>query len=179
ANTRLVAVNLHAADDGETVVADHTITIKAVIGEMKYDVTHFTAKAGQTLKIIFENPDHMQHNLLILKPGSLEKVGNAADALAKQPNGVEMQYIPATQDVLFSTPLVNPEERYELTLTVPEVPGDYPYACTFPAHWRIMQGVMKVTKYRGRNWYKGATFPPRIRIGCEKMGNDYFMCGFS
>lgn len=146
ANTRLVVVNLHAASEGETVVADNTITIKAVIGEMKYDVTNFTAKAGQTLKIIFENPDHMQHNLLILKPGSLEKVGEAADALAKQPNGVEMQYIPATPDVLFSMPLVNPEERYELTLTVPDTPGDYPYVCTFPGHWRIMHGVMKVTK---------------------------------
>ncbi|MGV3764051.1 PVC-type heme-binding CxxCH protein [Parapedobacter sp.] len=145
ANTRLVAVNLHAAEGGGTVVADNTITIKAVIGEMKYDVTHFTAKAGQTLKIIFENPDHMQHNLLLLKPGSLEKVGEAADALAKQPNGVEMQYIPATPDVLFSMPLVNPEERYELTFTVPDTPGDYPYVCTFPGHWRIMHGVMKVT----------------------------------
>ncbi|MFB2119247.1 PVC-type heme-binding CxxCH protein [Parapedobacter sp. 2B3] len=145
-NARLVVVNLHAAEEGETVVADHTITIKAVIGEMKYDVTNFAAKAGQTLKIIFENPDHMQHNMLILKPGSLEKVGEAADALAKQPNGVEMQYIPATPDVLFSTPLVNPEERYELTITVPDTPGDYPYVCTFPGHWRIMHGVMKVTK---------------------------------
>lgn len=146
ANTRLVAVNLHAAQGGETVVADRTITIKAVIGEMKYDITNFTAKAGQTLKIVFENPDHMQHNLLVLKPGTLEKVGEAADELAKQPNGVEMQYIPATSDVLFSTPLVNPEERYELTLTVPDTPGDYPYVCTFPGHWRIMHGTMKVTK---------------------------------
>src|SRR5690606_2164863 len=102
-NTRLVAVNLHAAEAGEMVVADNTITIKAVIGEMKYDVTNFSARAGQTLKIIFENPDHMQHNMLILKPGSLERVGEAADELAKQPTGVEMQYIPATPDVLFST----------------------------------------------------------------------------
>lgn len=146
ANARLVVVNLHATEEGETLVADNTITIKAVIGEMKYDVTNFTAKAGQTLKIIFENPDHMQHNLLVLKPGSLEKVGEAADALAKQPNGVEMQYIPATPEVLFSTPLVDPEGRYELTFTVPDTPGDYPYVCTFPGHWRIMHGVMKVTK---------------------------------
>src|SRR5690606_39928205 len=125
---------------------DQSITIKAVVGEMKYDITGFTAKAGQTLKLIFENPDHMQHNLLILKPGTLEKVGQAADELAKQPNGVEMQYIPATPDVLFSTPLVNPADRYELTFTVRSTPGEYPYVCTFPGHWRIMQGVMRVTR---------------------------------
>ncbi|MBK1438712.1 ThuA domain-containing protein [Parapedobacter sp. ISTM3] len=145
-NTRLVIVNTHDVGEGEAVAADESITIKAVIGEMKYDVTNFTAKAGQTLKIIFENPDHMQHNLLVLKPGTLDRVGQAADDLAKQPNGVELQYIPNTPDVLFSTPLVNPEERYELTFTVPTTPGDYPYVCTFPGHWRIMQGVMRVTR---------------------------------
>ena len=25
----------------------------------------------------------------------------------------------------------------------PEKPGDYPFLCTFPAHWRIMHGVIK------------------------------------
>ncbi len=145
-NARLVVVNTEQIAEEAALVADESITIKAIVGEMKYDVTTFTAKAGQTLKIVFENPDHMQHNLLILKPGSLEKVGAAADALAKQPNGVESQYIPATPDVLFSTPLINPEERHELTFKVPDSPGDYPYVCTFPGHWRIMHGVMKVTR---------------------------------
>ncbi|WP_188504337.1 PVC-type heme-binding CxxCH protein [Parapedobacter pyrenivorans] len=144
-NARLVIVNTQEEGQDDAVVAENSITIKAIIGEMKYDITNFTAKAGQTLKIVFENPDHMQHNLLILKPGTFEKVGQAADELAKQPNGVEMQYIPATPDVLFSTPLVNPADRYELTFTVPATPGDYPYVCTFPGHWRIMHGVMKVT----------------------------------
>lgn len=144
-NARLVVVNLGGEEQAESVAADEEITIKAIVGEMKYDVANFSAKAGKTLKIIFENPDHMQHNLLILKPGSLEKVGEAADQLAKQPDGVELQYIPASDNVLFSTPLVNPEERYELTFTVPSTPGEYPYVCTFPGHWRIMHGVMTVT----------------------------------
>lgn len=144
-NARLVIVNTQEAGQETAVVADNAVTIKAIIGEMKYDVTNFTVKAGQTLKIVFENPDHMQHNLLILRPGTFEKVGEAADELAKQPNGVEMQYIPATPDVLFSTPLVNPDDKYELTFTVPATPGDYPYVCTFPGHWRIMHGIMKVT----------------------------------
>ena len=144
-NARLVMVNLQEQGAEAVIAADNTITIKAIIGEMKYDVTNFSAKAGQTLKIVFENPDHMQHNLLILKPGTFETVGAAADELAKQPDGVEMQYIPAMPDVLFSTPLVNPDSRYELTFTVPSTPGDYPYICTFPGHWRIMNGIMKVT----------------------------------
>ncbi len=143
-NARLVVLGAEQA--AETVQADEVIVIKAIVGEMKYDKARFSAKSGATLKIIFENPDHMQHNLLILKPGSLERVGQAADELAKQPNGVEMQYIPNSPDILFTTPLVNPDEKYELTFTVPSAPGEYPFICTFPGHWRIMHGIMEVTK---------------------------------
>ena len=145
-NARLVIVNTKLPEVAEVGAVDGVVTIKPIVGEMKYDVTRITAKAGETLKIIFENSDHMQHNLLILKPGTLEKVGAAADELAKQPNGVELQYVPNTPDVLFNTPLVDPEGRYELVFKVPDTPGDYPFICTFPGHWRIMQGVMKVTK---------------------------------
>ena len=88
----------------------------------------------------------MQHNLLIIKPGSLERVGQAADEMAKSPTGSEQQYIPNMGEVLFSTPLVDPESTYELTIKVPDTPGDYPFVCTFPGHWRIMNGVMTVVK---------------------------------
>lgn len=143
---RLVIVNKTASDMEDAKTVDREVVIKTIVGEMKYDVTNIDAKAGQTLKIVLENTDHMQHNLLVLKPGTLEKVGQAADELAKQPNGVELQYIPNTADVLFSTPLVDPENRYEGVFKVPDTPGDYPYVCTFPGHWRIMQGMLHVTK---------------------------------
>jgi len=139
-------MNKADASEGKTVEADKVLKIKAIVGEMKYDITNFTAKAGSNLKIIFENPDHMQHNLLILKPGSLDRVGQAANKLATQNNAIELQYIPNTPDVLFSSSLVDPDGSYELNIKVPSEPGDYPFACTFPGHWRIMNGVMKVTK---------------------------------
>ncbi len=143
-NARLVV--LGAEVETVAIDADEAITIKSIVGEMKYDKPAFSAKAGTALKLIFDNPDHMQHNLLILKPGTMERVGQAADELAKQPNGVELQYIPNSSDILFSTPLVNPGERYELTFKVPSTPGKYPFICTFPGHWRIMNGVMTVVK---------------------------------
>ena len=143
-NARLVVVSNAVETTEIQKEAEDEIVIKAIIGEMKFDVTRFSAKAGKNLKIIFENPDHMQHNLLVLKPGSLERVGAAADALAKQANGAELQYIPASPDVLFSTPLVDPDQKHELIITVPSTPGEYPIVCTFPGHWRIMNGVMVV-----------------------------------
>jgi uncharacterized protein len=41
---------------------------------------------------------------------------------------------------------VNSDGNYKLTFKVPEIVGDYPYVCTFPGHWSIMNGVMKVVK---------------------------------
>ncbi|WP_197091546.1 PVC-type heme-binding CxxCH protein [Sphingobacterium endophyticum] len=145
-DARLVAMNKSSASQTETTLADKEIKIKTVINKMEYDVNNFSVKAGSTLKIVFENPDHMQHNILILKQGSLERVGKAADELATQQNAAELQYIPNSTDVLFSTPLVDPGKTFELNIKVPNQVGDYPFACTFPGHWRIMNGVMKVTK---------------------------------
>ncbi|TCK85705.1 plastocyanin/azurin family copper-binding protein [Albibacterium bauzanense] len=128
------------------IVADEVITIKIVPGEMRFDKTKFSVKAGTTVKVVVENPDFMQHNLLILKPGSLDKVGNAADALAGMANGAELQYVPKIPEVLYSTPLLNQGDKFELTVKVPNVAGEYPFVCTFPGHWRMMSGIMTVTK---------------------------------
>jgi putative membrane-bound dehydrogenase-like protein len=145
-NARFIAVKGAEKEEVKEVKVDQSIVIKAVVGQMKYNVKEFSVKAGQTIKIIFENPDHMQHNLLVIKPGTLNKVGALADQMALLSNAAELAYVPNSPDVLHATPLLNPEEKYELTFKVPDTPGNYPFVCTFPGHWRIMFGNMKVTK---------------------------------
>jgi len=130
----------------KVIAAEDVITIKVVVGEMRFDKAKFAVKAGTTVKIVVDNPDFMQHNFLLLKPGTLEKVGNAADALAGMANGAELQYVPKIPEVLASTPLLNQGEKFELTVKVPATPGDYPFVCTFPGHWRMMHGIMTVTE---------------------------------
>jgi len=125
---------------------DKTIILRVVKDVMKYDQTLLTAKAGSLLRIDFRNPDFMQHNLLVLKPGTMNKVGDAADKLAQDPNGSKMQYVPKMPEVVAFTPLVNPQSSYVLTFRVPDQAGDYPFVCTFPGHWRIMNGILRVTK---------------------------------
>jgi azurin len=110
---------------------------------MQYDKKLITAKAGQKVVINLENPDGMQHNLLIIKPGTLQKVGKAADELLTNPKAAEMQYVPKIPEVLCSTRLVNSGETITLEFTEP---GDYPYVCTFPGHWRGMNGILRVTR---------------------------------
>ena len=125
-------------------IIDQTINISVIKNQMKYDLTEFTVKAGSTIKINFINVDYMQHNLLILRPGSKERVGAAADKIAMDPNGAELNYVPKMYEVLHATPLVNPQKTFSMTINVPDNVGDYPYICSFPGHWRIMNGVMKV-----------------------------------
>lgn len=103
-------------------------------------------KAGTQVRLIFENPDNMEHNLLILAPGSVQEIGTLADEMAAQQGAVAKHYIPESDKVLFHTKLLGPNSEEELTFTAPTEPGDYPYLCTFPGHWRIMQGVLTVSK---------------------------------
>jgi plastocyanin len=120
------------------------IKIKTIKNEMKYDLTEFVVKAGSKVEIVFENNDFMQHNLLVLEQGSTIRVGAAADKLAQNPQGAEKAYVPDIPEVLHATAMVNPNEIAVLKFTAPTKPGDYPYICTFPGHWQIMQGIMKV-----------------------------------
>jgi azurin len=120
------------------------IKISTIKEAMKFSLKEFSVKPGQSVEIAFENPDAMQHNMVITKPGMLEKVGRAGDAMMKDPKGADKNYVPAIAEVLFSTPLVNPGQNYTLKFKAPTSAGDYPFVCTFPGHWSIMNGVMKV-----------------------------------
>jgi azurin len=122
------------------------ITLSVVKDLMQYSKKLITVKAGQKVIIELENPDGMQHNMVISKPGTMQKVGAAADALARDPKGAEKHYVPAIPEVLYSTKLINSEESASLKFTAPAQSGDYPFMCTFPGHWRGMNGIMRVVK---------------------------------
>ena len=122
------------------------IDLKVVKDIMQYDKKRISVKAGQQVTIRLENPDGMQHNLLIVKPGTLAKVGAAADAMVRDPKASQMQYVPKVPEVLFATKLVSPGETVVLRFKAPAISGEYPFVCTFPGHWRGMNGIMQVTK---------------------------------
>ena len=120
------------------------VKIKSIREMLQFDVKNFTVKAGKTVEIVFENPDAMQHNIVIGKPKSLEKIGKAADKMITDPEGANKNYVPNIPEILFSSGLVNPDQNIRMRFTAPTKAGNYPYVCTFPGHWRIMNGVMKV-----------------------------------
>jgi putative membrane-bound dehydrogenase-like protein len=122
------------------------IELKVIPEMLQFDKTLLTAKAGEKLVINLENPDGMQHNLLVIKVGTLQKVGKAADEMLSNPKAADLQYVPKMPEVLHATKLVNPGETVTLEFTAPSVPGDYPFVCTFPGHWRGMNGILRVSK---------------------------------
>ena len=120
------------------------IRIEAVAAQMKFDLARFTVAAGETVVIELVNKDEMPHNLVVGKEGALETVGLAADKMAALPDAFARSFVPATPEVLFSIRLLQPGETLQARFTAPTKPGNYPFICTFPAHWRTMNGVIEV-----------------------------------
>jgi azurin len=136
-----VLANAHTVDNEPNATK---LELGVVPDVMKYDRTELTVRAGARARLVFKNNDHMQHNMVIVRPGTLDAVGALADQLLADPQAMARNFVPASPDVLFSTPLVNPGETFELRFTAPTQPGRYPFVCTFPGHWRIMQGTLVV-----------------------------------
>ena len=132
------------ADEAEQ--PDQTFELHAVRQQLAYDQTELVAEPGALIEIVFTNDDLMQHNVVISAPGSFEEVGQAADALMQSPQGAEQEYVPDLPAVLAATALVDPGETVRLRFRAPEESGDYPYICTFPGHWRLMNGILKVVE---------------------------------
>jgi azurin len=113
---------------------------------MKYSVTRIEAKAGEQLKIVLTNTgsqpkEVMGHNWVLLKAGSDSAAFAATATSAKDTN-----YIPATlkDQIIAYIDLLGPRKSGEVTFTVPAA-GEYPFLCTFPAHFQVgMKGTLVV-----------------------------------
>ncbi|NJL76774.1 MAG: hypothetical protein HC892_18910 [Saprospiraceae bacterium] len=122
---------------------DQTINVGTKSG-MRFDVAEITAKAGSKIKLVFNNPDDMMHNLLIVKPNTSDQVAQAAIDLGLQ--GSALGYVPNTDQVLFHTNLLGPNSSDIIYFVAPNALGNYGFICTFPGHGQSMRGVLKVVK---------------------------------
>ncbi|WP_411846464.1 PVC-type heme-binding CxxCH protein [Roseibacillus persicicus] len=131
---------LQAAQDLKLRVA----TITSVPDQLRFAESRVEVEAGVPLELQFHNEDGLKHNVVIGAPGSLETMGNAVDASLSDPNSMARDWIPQIDEVLFHTPMADGEEMVVARFQVPETPGEYPYICTVPGHWRVMKGVLVV-----------------------------------
>lgn len=121
--------------------------IRTVREQMRFDTPRIVVEPGKAIEITLENADFMPHNLVIVRPGTREKVGEAA-ALMKpdQVDGRGRAFVPDTVDVISATKLLDAGQRQTLSLTVPNEEGEDEYVCTFPGHYQLMWGKLIVTK---------------------------------
>ncbi|MEX2581066.1 MAG: DUF6797 domain-containing protein [Verrucomicrobiales bacterium] len=119
------------------------IDITAAVG-LQYEEKEIHAKPGEALSIAFRNLDTIPHNWVLADIGSLQAVGREADLMLADPGAAKKHHVPETDMVLHYTPMLNHNRRYLLNFTAPEQPGRYPYLCTYPGHWAVMNGVLVV-----------------------------------
>ncbi len=120
------------------------VVIRPVPHQMVYDRRRIVVEAGKPVEILFENVDIMPHNLVITAPGAMAEVGQLAEGMG--PSGEERGYVPSSPRVLWATRLLLPGQFEKLRFIAPKAPGRYPYVCTFPGHWLVMNGVMEVVE---------------------------------
>ena len=114
---------------------------------MQFDLKSFDVKAGEKVELTFKNIGKipkiaMGHNLVILKKG-ISAIAFGQKALGAGANATNALPDSVKGDTITATKLLGPDESETITFTAPEA-GDYEYVCTFPGHFAMMRGVMKV-----------------------------------
>ncbi|MBU3728753.1 MAG: hypothetical protein FGM37_05825 [Phycisphaerales bacterium] len=134
-----------ARPEGSARFAVRRVAMATVPSRMAYDTTEFSVAAGTPVCITMSNPDTLQHNLLVVAPRALSEIGIAGDKMGETAAGKACHFTPDSPKVLAVMGLVDPGASGEVWFVAPAKPATYPYVCTYPGHWRTMNGKMKVT----------------------------------
>ena len=114
---------------------------------MKFNLARFEVKAGQDVTVSLTNMGTMPkaamgHNWILLQKGADLKAFADAAVMA-----AATDYIPASLagQIIAHTKLLGPKQTDEIKFKAPTEPGEYPFLCSFPAHFLTgMKGVMVV-----------------------------------
>ncbi len=111
---------------------------------LSFDTPSFLALPGEPIRLTLVNPDVVPHNWALLSPDSLDLVGNLTNRYIADPDAPLRHYVPDVPQVISFTDIVSPGSEFSIFFRAPEEPGRYPYLCTFPGHWSVMNGMMVV-----------------------------------
>jgi putative heme-binding domain-containing protein len=103
-----------------------------------------TARPGEPIRLTFSNPDVVPHNWALIRPGALARFGDLVNKIVAEPDAVVRQYIPRSGDLIAYTDIVGPQEQFSIFFRAPGEKGRYPFLCTFPGHWMVMNGELVV-----------------------------------
>jgi putative heme-binding domain-containing protein len=121
------------------------ISREVLTGEnLSFQTPHLEVQAGQPVRLTLKNLDSVPHNWVLLQPDSLSRVGQLANQLLADPTAGQKQYVPPSEDVICYTDVIGPGQSFTIYFQAPDRPGRYPFLCTFPGHWMVMNGILQV-----------------------------------
>lgn len=122
-------------------------TVETAQGDSYLLLESIDAKPGEKIRIRLTTKSQlpaqaMSHNWVLLqKSADPAAFANAATGAS------DNDYIPSdmSDQIIAHTAMAGGGETVEVTFTVPEETGDYPYLCSFPAHFSAgMKGMLNV-----------------------------------
>ena len=156
------------------------LMLDAPEGIMRFGQTQLHAFAGQDITVFFENLHPDLHNAVFLQPGDMQPFGQALDAYMADPEAIANEYIPPAEQprVIGSTGVLEMGETKEFSLGALPA-GDYPFVCSVPGHWAVMQGMLTVTEPpplprndAGWTWQGSSTTPIVYLAGSMSRGRQ-------
>lgn len=126
--------------EGDTMVV-HIQTLKE---QMRYDRKAFAVGPGMKVKVVFSNPDAMDHNMIFVQPGAGAQVALAAMMLGA--DGIKKNWTPESDKIFAGSKMLSMGMKETIEFTAPKELGKYEYICTYPGHYQLMNGVMHVVE---------------------------------
>lgn len=97
------------------------------------------------MSLAFRNGDPgMPHNVAVVRADAIDEFGEQSMQLASNPRAIATHYVPDDPRELCFSPILQPGDSYTLYFEAPNEPGEYRLVCTYPGHWRVMQGSLFV-----------------------------------
>jgi azurin len=128
--------------DEQVLAAIERIELDAIAG-LQYAQKELRVKPGSKVALTFRNLDpSMPHNVAIVQPDRLTAIMDASMKLASSPKGVAQHYVPNDKGVIAMSPILQSGNSYVIYFRAPRKLGTYPFLCTFPGHWQVMQGKL-------------------------------------
>lgn len=127
---------------GASAKGQNVVTISGD-DQMKFDKKTIKVKAGQKVKLTLKHTGKMKaevmgHNFVLLKKGT-----DASAFATKAVAAKDQQYIPPDMkdSVLAYTKVIGGGQSDTIEFVAPPA-GSYPFLCSFPGHFAMMQGEL-------------------------------------
>ena len=106
--------------DEKVLSAISKLKIDTVAG-LAFEPKKLQVKAGARVALTVTNKDpSLPHNFVLVKPGSLKKVGEGSMQLAATPEGLARHYVIEDRGVLAMSPILQPGGSYIVYFNAPK-----------------------------------------------------------